>query len=56
MRNTIYASVIGFILAFPLIHYWGIIGAALNLVISRGIMGLGLTYKYSKYKMSMNKL
>lgn len=56
MRNTIYASVIGFILAFPLIHYWGIIGAALNLVISRGIMGLGLTYKYSKYKISMNKL
>ncbi|MGB4382457.1 MAG: oligosaccharide flippase family protein [Bacteroidales bacterium] len=56
MRNTIYASVIGFILAFPLIHYWGIIGAALNLVISRGIMGLGLTYKYSKSKVSINKL
>ena len=56
MRNTIYASVIGFILAFPLIHYWGIIGAALNLVISRGIMGLGLTYKYSKSKVSIYKL
>ena len=42
MRNTIMASIIGFILAFPLIYYFGIIGAALNLVLSRGIMGLGL--------------
>ena len=50
MRNTIMASIIGFILAFPLIYYFGIIGAALNLVLSRGIMGLGLTYKYYKSK------
>lgn len=50
MRNTIMASLIGFILAFPLIYYFGIIGAALNLVLSRGIMGLGLTYKYHKSK------
>jgi PST family polysaccharide transporter len=48
MRNTIAASIIGFILAFPLIYYFGIIGAALNLVLSRGIMGLGLAYKYCK--------
>lgn len=50
MRNTIMASIIGFILAFPLIYYFGIIGAALNLVLSRGIMGLGLAYKYHNSK------
>jgi len=50
MKNTIFASVVGFILAFPLIHFWGIIGAAFNLTISRGIMGLGLLNNFKKHR------
>lgn len=48
MNNTIAASTIGFILAFPLINYFGIIGAALNLCISRFLMGSGLFLRYLK--------
>jgi PST family polysaccharide transporter len=46
MKNTIYSSLIGFGLSFPLIFYFGIIGAAINLSLTRWIMGLGLLYKY----------
>ena len=49
MKNTIVASIIGFILAFPLIYWSGIIGAALNVLISRIIMGGGLFYKYKRF-------
>ncbi len=48
MNNTITASLIGFILAFPLIYYLGIIGAAINLSMARWIMGGGLYCKYKK--------
>ncbi|MEB8344830.1 oligosaccharide flippase family protein [Flavobacteriaceae bacterium KMM 6898] len=48
MTNTIIASTIGFILAFPLINYFGIVGAALNLCISRFLMGSGLFFRYLK--------
>lgn len=48
MNNTIIASVFGFILAFPLINYWGILGAAINLTLSRMIMGIGLYWKFKK--------
>lgn len=50
MNNTIASSIIGFILAFPLIHFFGIIGAACNLTLSRLLMGGGLCYKYYKNK------
>jgi len=46
MKNTIVASIIGFILAFPLIHFFGIIGAAINLGLSRWIMGGGMLIEY----------
>lgn len=48
MNNTLIASIAGFILAFPLIYYWGIIGAAVNLSLARWLMGGGLWYKYIK--------
>ncbi|MFK8297272.1 oligosaccharide flippase family protein [Capnocytophaga cynodegmi] len=48
MRNTVTASIIGFFLAFPLIHFFGIVGSALNLTISRWLMGGGLLIKYLK--------
>lgn len=46
MKNTIISSLVGFVLAFPLIYYFGIIGAAINLSLARWFMGGGLWYKY----------
>lgn len=48
MNNTIISSLLGFVLAFPLIYYFGIIGAAINLSFARWMMGGGLLYKYKK--------
>lgn len=48
MKNTIYASLIGLILSFPLIYTWGITGAAINLSLSRFLMGGILMFKYQK--------
>lgn len=40
-RNiTIIASIIGFLLAYPMIKWYGYIGVALNVAIARGIMGI----------------
>lgn len=50
MKNTLIASLTGFALAFPLIHFWGIIGAALTITIARGYMGAGLYFKYKTTK------
>lgn len=46
MQNTLIASLIGFMLAYPLISYYSILGAAINLSLSRCLMGGGLYYKY----------
>lgn len=46
MNNTIIASVIGLVLAYPLIHYWSILGAAINLSLARCIIGGRLYLKY----------
>lgn len=46
MKNTVLASVIGFVLAFPLIYFFNIVGAALNLLIARVLMGGHLWYKW----------
>lgn len=48
MKNTIIASSLGFVLAFPLIHYWGIVGAALTITLARVYMGSGLWYSYRR--------
>jgi len=52
MKNTIIASVIGIVTIYPLVLYFGIIGAALNLTLSRLIMGGNL---YLKYKIMSNE-
>jgi PST family polysaccharide transporter len=52
MQNTIWMSIIGFCIAFPLIYYFGVIGAALTLLITRFLMGLGVFYVY-KQKFSL---
>ncbi|WP_299153169.1 oligosaccharide flippase family protein [uncultured Christiangramia sp.] len=50
MNNTIKASLLSFVLAFPLISYLGILGAAISLASARWLMGGGLLYKYYKQK------
>lgn len=50
MKNTLLASFTGFILSIPMISNFGIIGAATNLALSRGIMGLGLVFIYIREK------
>ncbi|MGO3806863.1 MAG: oligosaccharide flippase family protein [Sphingobacterium sp.] len=50
MKNTIVSSIIGLVLCYPMIHFFGIMGAALNLTISRICMGGGLTLKYYRLK------
>lgn len=49
MWNTMIASGIGLILAYPLIKGWGIFGAAINLSFCRLLMGGGLLKKYFAY-------
>ncbi|WP_143306083.1 oligosaccharide flippase family protein [Chitinophaga vietnamensis] len=46
MKNTIYSSIAGFVMAFPLILLSAGVGAALNLATARGMMGVGLWWKY----------
>lgn len=48
MKNTLIASFVGLVLAYPLISLFGILGAALNLTLARVLMGGGLYYKYYK--------
>ena len=50
MKNTILSSLIGFVLAFPLIYFFNILGAAINLMFARFMMGGGLTWNYFKSK------
>ncbi len=50
MRNTIVSSLIGFILAFPLISYFNITGAAINLTFARLLMGGGLLLQFYSYR------
>ncbi|WP_298245923.1 oligosaccharide flippase family protein [uncultured Christiangramia sp.] len=50
MNSTILASLIGLIFAGPLISYFSIIGAALNLTISRTSMGGILFFHYKRLK------
>lgn len=50
MGNTVTASIIGFVLAYPLIESFGIIGAAINVTLSQGIMGITLFFEYLKHR------
>jgi len=50
MTNTLLASVLGFILAYPLIHFYSVLGAAINLSLARCVMGGGLFYKFFRKK------
>lgn len=54
MKNTLIASLVGFVLSFPMIMYFGLVGASLNLTLSRSIMGIGLWLKYKKEDKILN--
>lgn len=50
LRNiTVISSLIGFAMAFPCILYWGYIGAAVTITVTRGLMGV-LTMLYIRIK------
>lgn len=48
MKNTLLASFIGFVLAFPLIYFGSIVGASINLSVSRWLMGGRLSFLFIK--------
>lgn len=52
-KITVMASLIGFAIAIPLVYYFTYIGAALTILISRGIMGMGGYLSFVKLR---NKL
>lgn len=51
LRNiSMLSSIIGFIIAAPLIYYYSYTGAAITITIARGILGLSITYEAKKIK------
>lgn len=49
LRNiTIVSSIIGFIVCFPLIYFYGFLGAAITITLTRAILGLSIMFK-AKY-------
>ena len=49
LRNiTMVCSLVGFILAFPLVSLYGYIGAAITITLTRVILGLAIMYKAKK--------
>lgn len=48
MKVTLYSSLVGFILSYPLVCYLGIWGAAINLSLSRSLMGGWMFIEYKK--------
>jgi PST family polysaccharide transporter len=51
LRNiTAMVSVVGFALSFPLIYYWGFIGAAITITLTRGLLGTSVMLKAKMLK------
>ena len=51
LRNTTaIVSIIGFASSFPLIYYWGFIGAALTVTLTRGLLGISIMLRAKKLK------
>lgn len=49
-KITVLASLVGFVLAVPLVYFYSFIGAALTVMLSRGLMGLGGYMRVVKLK------
>lgn len=51
LRNiTATASIIGFAISFPLIYYYGFIGAAITMTLARAILGISIMYSALRIK------
>ena len=51
LRNTTaIVSIIGFASSFPLIYYWGFIGAALTVTLTRGLLGISIMLRAKTLK------
>ena len=49
LRNiTTICSIVGFIASFPLIYYWGYIGAAITITLTRGLLGVFIAISAKK--------
>lgn len=53
MKITILSSLIGFALSYPLIHYFGVVGGAINIFICQFILGSSAYYMYRKYNLEV---
>jgi PST family polysaccharide transporter len=54
MKNTLIASLIAFVFVVPMVYLWGCMGAALNLLVARILMGVGLMIQKRKLNDSEN--
>ena len=54
MKNTLITSLIAFLLVVPMVYFWGCMGAALNLLVARILMGVGLIIQKRKIDGSKN--
>jgi len=55
LRNvTMRSSLIGLIISLPLVYYFDFIGAAITITLTRGILGMSISYHAKKIK-NMNK-
>lgn len=54
MKNTLIASLVAFVFVIPMIYLWGCMGAALNLLVARILMGVGLMFQKHKLNGSEN--
>lgn len=53
LRNiTVVSSLIGFVLSFPLIYYFNFVGAAINITLTRGILGFSIMYRARRIKIN----
>lgn len=51
-KVTMYVSIFGFIIAFPLVYFFDYMGAAINVCLTRLLLGLGIMLMAMKYKRS----
>jgi len=53
MKVTLVSSLIGFALSYPLIHYFGVVGGAINIFICQFTLGSSAYYMYRKYNLEV---
>lgn len=51
-KVTMYVSIFGFIVAFPLVYFFDYVGAAINVCLTRVLLGIGILLMAMKHKHS----